>query len=372
MKTDLDLRDTQWDCCVIGNGVSALWLAHWLWSTKKSVLWIGSEEPYSPERAMLQHGWLWGMGAEQARGLVHELQGFGENEGTVEPFEAIYYDARSSRRFRRFGEVKHEWGAHEREFLGEIEKLSAAGATETPPVDLWRWHSRLHAFHDTGANKGPSKIELFSEPRFARATGWPVLELKTEGGKLSSVVLAGLKPKDSVEIRATKFYLGDFDEYLPGLVKETKASDELSAALKGRSFRAGFGLRLWHSALPNAPTQTVVIPLVVSPEKDQGAHVVGRVFTREQGTESLWVGLLTDEEVEDNNEILKKIKQAKRAIERAIPSFAESIQREAVTFEPRMRALSLVKSRRQAALGATLFSDNFGPETAANVFGVRA
>ena len=111
----------------------------------------------------------------------------------------------------------------------------------------------------------------------------------------------------------------------------------------------------------------MTLPLVVNPEKDEGAHVVGR-FTRAQpevaALESLWIGFLSDEELEDNNEILKRIKQAKRAVERAVPGFMASITREAVTFEPRMRAADLVRNRKSEVLGAALLSDHYGPGAA--------
>jgi hypothetical protein len=349
----LDLRDSEWNCCVIGNGVSALWLSHWLWSTKKSVLWITSEEPYGAERAMLQHGWLWSVNKEAALALSERLQGF-DAESALPSSEFIYYDARSARRFRRFGEAKQEFFNR----LGETAQES--GST----VDLWSWHSRLHAFHDSGAVNGPTQVELFRDPRFVRVQGWPLLELKTEKGKIVGAVLAG-RAGSQTEVRAERFFLGDFDEHLPGLIKNEGDAQALAAALKGRSYRAGFGLRLRHKALESAPTQTTVVPLVVNPGvKDGGSHLAGRFVQTPGGLESLWVGFLTDEELEDNNEILKKIKQAKRAVDRAIPGFSDSIEREAVTFEPRMSALNLVKSRKTEALGAGLISDHCGPEAA--------
>ena len=201
-----------------------------------------------------------------------------------------------------------------------------------------------------------------------RVQGWPVLELKTDNDKVSVVVLAGLKPGDSVEVKASEFFVCDFDENVASLVKDEKLAERLGGALKGRAYRAGFGLRLWHKELAGAVSQTAIVPLVVSPEKDAGSHLVGRFVSREGGLESLWMGFLTDEEIEDNNEILKKIKQAKRAIDRAIPGFSESITREAVSFEPRMRATSLVKRRREKALGTVLVTDQFGPEAAADTF----
>lgn len=368
LQTD-NLHESHWDCCVIGNGVAALWVSHWLWSSKKSVLWITSEEPYSPQRAMLQHAWLWGMREDQATALTERLQGF-EGGEEIPTFESIYFDARSSKRFRRFNEVKADWGDHEKDFFNKQGAL-LSNLAEPRLVDMWDWHARLHAFHDSGQTQGPFQVELFSDPRFVRVQRWPLLELTTENGRLNKAILAGrygsAKKSRELTISADQFFLGDFDEHLPSLIKNTADSDVLAAALKGRSYRAGFGLRLWHKNLGSYPVQTAVIPLVANPsEKGAGSHIVGRFVSTERGLESNWVGLLTDEELEDNNEILKKIKQVKRVVDRAIPGFADSIEREAVTFESRMTAMDLGKGRKtHQALGATLLSDHYGTEVAA-------
>lgn len=318
---------------------------------------------------MLQHAWLWGLKEGTAKFLSAHLQGFEASE-TVPSFESIYFDARSSKRFRRFGEAKQEWGPHEKEFFTkQAEVFTGGGEGEARVADLWDWHSRLHAFHDTGEASGPTQVELFNEPRFVRVQGWPLLELKATDGKITSAILAGRKvgkKHPEIEISASKFFLGDFDEHFPSLIQNKDAADELAGALKGRSYRAGFGLRLWHKQLGSYPVQTAVIPLVANPsDKDAISHVTGRFNETERGLESYWIGFLNDEELEDNNEILKKIKQTKRAIDKAIPGFADSIAREAVTFEPRMRAEDLVKKRKTEALGAVLISDHYGTEKAA-------
>lgn len=355
MTTDREIGQEDWDCCVIGNGVSALWLSHWLWSGKRSVIWITSEEPYGSERGMLQHGWLWCLGEASAQRLTRELQGFDAGE-PLPPFEMQYHDARSKRRFLRWGEAKQEWGAHEQDYFARI-----GSVMESSPLDLWGWHNRLHAFHDGGGASGPSQIELFREPRFHRVHGWPVNELKTEDGRIVAAVLARLG-----EVRAKRFYLGDFDEHLPALIRDTEAARSLGSALKGRQYQAGFGLRFWHRDTGlQLPESVCVVPLVVNPaEASEASHVMGRLRKNENGpVQSFWVGLLTDEELEDNNEILKKMKQAKRAIDRAIPGFAAGIEREAVSFEPRMFAFRHGgKKRATTVLGAALFSDQDGPE----------
>lgn len=361
------LQGTSWDACVVGNGVSALWVSHWLWSAGKSVLWITSDEPTNSERALLKHAWLWGVKSEAAQALTAQLPMNAEGE-TLAPHEIVYFDARSTKRFKKLAEAKGEWGAHEKSFF---HSLIAAENPESPNLDLWGWHAQIHAAHDGTPSDGPSIMELAAEGRnnrYVRVERWPLIELKTEKNKITGAVLAGTNPESTIEVQAAEFYLGDFDENLPGLIKTHADSEALSAVLKGKAYRAGFGVRLWHKPLETYPSQTAIIPLVVSPEKDAGSHVIGRFITRPDGSlESFWAGFLTDEEIEDNNEILKKIKQTKRAVDRGIAGFADSITKEAVSFEPKMRASDLVKTRKLSGLGAVIFTDQFGPDVAVEI-----
>lgn len=376
---ELDLNHSQWDCCVIGNGVSALWLAQWLWSRKKSVLWVTSEEPFNPARAFLRHGWVWSAArvvSERVMNNVHVGPLGGDEDGSsgdqteLQAFETIYFDARSARRFRRFDELKPEWGDHEAAYFESLSRVlgAAVGGPETVtaemPVDLWPWFERLSRVHDGGQGHGFTQVELFDTPRFVRIQGWPIVELKIAGDSLEKVCLAGLRPKQVTEIEARRFYIGDYDENLASLIKDEKAAEAFGAPSKGRVFRSGFGLQLWHGALAAYPNQTAIVPLTVNPGKGEASHVVGRIVETERGIESYWIGFLTDEEVEDNNEILKKIKQAKRAIDRAIPGFSDSVQKEAVTFEPRMWAQDTRKNRNNRALGAEFISDLQGTDRA--------
>jgi hypothetical protein len=388
---ELDLQTEQWDCCVVGNGVSALWLAHRLWSAHKSVVWITAEEPHSPSRAFLRHAWLWGVKPATAAGVMAEVSGFNAAGSAVDsmtssdalaPFETVYYDARGTKRLRKLSETKHEWGEHEKEYFEHLIQLVAAAntpvavtddasapQTEAPTglLDFWNWHQRLYSFHEGDAPQGPAQIEIFKEPRFVRVQGWPIAEIGTENGKVISVALGGHKKGRNTVIRAGKFYFGDYEQPLAKLIKDETCSEQLGAALKGRTYRPGFGFQVRHKNLGSFPTQTVIVPLTVNPGENSASHVIGRFVNTDRGLESFWTGFLTDAEVEDNNEILKKIKQAKRAIERAIPGFTASVEREAVTFESRMWAQDLVKKRKLEALGAGLVSDVHGPEVAAEM-----
>ena len=377
MLNDQGLESVVWDHCIVGNGVSALWLAHYYWSQKRTVLWITSDEPYNSERAFLQHGWLWQVSRENAAWLKENLSGFSTDQDPL--FTLKSFDARASqRKFRNWGEHTPDMGSHEENHFNRVAEEVSVDA-ENSFLDFWSWHQKLHQFHDLKVSQTPATIELFSEPRFVRLQGWPVVELKTENSKITSVVLAGVlsgtKKKQKVEVKANHFTLGDFDEVLSSLIVNTDDAQVLSDALKGRAYRAGFGLHLWHKnseVIQNQPlNELLFIPLVLNPsEKNEPSHVVGRFFKNGENSEiqSIWIGFLTDAELEDNNEILKKIKHSKRAIDRTISGFANSILKEAVTFEPRMSARHLKKKTRTEALGASLISDTFGPaEVLANL-----
>ncbi len=114
------------------------------------------------------------------------------------------------------------------------------------------------------------------------------------------------------------------------------------APLRTVTAQSGYTLTYKHTAdytgFPDDWSAWLVVPVIASAEKQDRSHVVGRFFKNPltQELESYWISLLSDDQVEDNNEILKKIKQAKRAIERALPGFVESIVSESVGFEPRL------------------------------------
>lgn len=357
------LNQTEWDFCVIGNGVAALWAAHHAWASKRSVLWIGDDDAFSPARALCSHAWLWGLSAEDASSL-REILPFDLEAATS--YETVYFDARASKRLRPLSEVKLEWGEHEKAYFQAI--------NENASVDLWNLQAQLYSFHASREwPQTPSTIEAFSEPRFVRLHRWPVQFIETNEGCIRRVGI-GSVGEEPLWVTARQFVFTDSDTNFGSLLSNEAESSVFSGVQKGRSSRPGFGLSLRHKNLENILSQTVVVPLTVNPEKGKASHVIGRFTTTPRGIESHWAGFLTDEEVEDNNEILKKIKQAKRAIDRALPGFSESIEREAVTFEPRMHSVSSKNlsgsskhdsqgtSAAKQALGAWILSDQFGLE----------
>lgn len=336
-----------WDACIVGNGISSLWLFALLSNRGLKTLWVSSEAPCDSARAFLQRGWLWNVSPETAAAIAAELR-----PGTeFLPFESAYYDAKTSKRIRRLGEIKHEWGEHEAAYFEALMASNGGGSQ----LDLW------------DLNMAAAAVARDS----VRLEGWPVTEIRTaqkEGErKVDAIVLASLPPAGDVyTIHANQFFFGDYAGFLPSLVSEKSDAEVLASALKGKASSAGFGLHLIHKPLGAVLQQTLIVPLVANPsDKSTLSHLTGRFLASGAAhLESFWIGFLSSEEVEDNNEILKKIKLAKRAAGRAIPGFAASVVKESVTFEPRMFAVDLLKARKNVALGAKLFTDQFGPEAA--------
>ncbi len=343
----MDNRLTQhWDACIVGNGISSLWLFTLLSNRGLKTLWASSEAPCDSCRAFLQRGWLWNVSAEAACAIAAQLR---SGTGFL-PFESAYYDAKTSKRIRRLGEIRHEWGNHEAAYFEALMAANSSGSQ----LDLWN------------LNGGAAVTARDS----LRLEGWPVTEIRTtqkEGEqKVDAVVLTSVPDGDVHPIHADQFFFGDYEVFLPSLVSEKSDAEVLASALKGKASSAGFGLHLIHKPLDAALQQTLIVPLVANPsDKSTLSHLAGRFLPSGAARlESFWIGFLSSEEVEDNNEILKKIKLAKRAVDRAIPGFAASVVKESVTFEPRMFAVDLLKARKNAALGAKLFTDQFGPEAA--------
>lgn len=359
--TPAELSSRHWDACVVGDGASALWTAHGLHASGKSVLWITNEEPGSVARLLAKHGWIWNMppaAATELRSLLGIEGGFDEPA----PFEAVYYDAKSSKRFKALKNAKVDWGDHEVPWLPSL--FEDAGG-ENAPVDataahrlIWRRYAALEGVTACDAGTPSALFEVSAEPAFVIARSFLVIGLKSEEGRVSAIELATTGSKKTFELKADAFVLGDRGvEHLP--------EEAHKAAVKGRSYRAGFSLEFRHKAGCPILEQTAIVPLVVNPsKKGLGSHVVGRFIEGEGDIESAWFGLLTDEELEDNNEILKKIKSAKKAIDRALPGFLASIEHESFTFEPQMCARDLVKKRPGRVLEAALVTDLLGPAAA--------
>ncbi len=341
--------EKQWDCCVVGNTVSALWLSHWFWSRGKTVAWVSDGRPLSPSQAMLQSGWLWALPEENVNSLTKFLHGLHGIQNVLslpdKYFELVYFDARSSRRFRKIEEVEIEWGEHEKKYFEEKQILC-----KTLSLDLWAWHNDLQTFHSS--QESPHKS----------FQGYSVLELETKNKKLNKIRLTQLRSSNTLCLEANDFFLCDDEEYWPSLLKNLDESRVLAQAYKGFHYQGGFGLQFLHKNFNFNISQVAILPLVINPsEKTSISHIIGRFVRAASGeTHSYWVGLLKDEELEDNPEILKKIKLAKKALDRAFMGFSESIQKEVVSFEPQMRVFSHPKNPPLETLGSSIITDKMG------------
>lgn len=345
--TDAQLTAKIWDACVIGNGVSALFFAHKLFMEGKSVVWISKDQPSNAAHSLTTHAWLGGASASAVAfasdALAVDVQAL--------PFDCVYFDAKSSKRLRRFNELKHEWGPHEEDFFNHLTKQCADESEKMS--DLWSLLNRLQA--------------LPQSENFAFVDSRQIVELKTSDGKISGVIISSQSSQEhasEITIEAAKFYLGDTEDSLAGFIRNESDAQSLANTLKGKDASVGFGLKFTHGPLSGSVSQAVVVPMLVNPtDKKSTSHLAGRFIENEQGLTSYWIGFVNNEELEDNNEILKKIKASKRAIDRAFPGFSESILKESVTFELKMFAVDTLKKRKWQSLGAELFTDKFGAES---------
>lgn len=340
------MNKTTWDACVIGNGMSSRLLCQYLLSQNKSVLWITSDKDANPKRALLQHAWFWSADAQSATWFtqkfnLNETQNFENSK-----FEEAYYDAKHTRRLKKMNEVNPEFGPHEKDYFESIMKDS-----ESNYVNLWKVADHIFNTNTFVENENFQIIEL------------PIHELKISGdietAKISSVIIA-----DDREFFASEFILGDYDQNFSQLIKDEKASEAIALASKGKVYHAGFGLHFKHKNFDQAIEQVMIVPMTVNPTDSKSiSHLAGKFYQDQNGELfSMWIGFLNDQELEDNNEILKKMKHSKRAIERAIPGFSESIVNESITFEPHMRATMKRKNKHKKVLGATFISDTLGPQ----------
>ncbi len=367
MSATIDLKSLTaqpWDVCVLGDGASALWAAHAAHRAGQSVLWVTDEEPGSFARSLARHGWA-GQVSTEGTAVLRDLLGLSLPEGAQETaFQAVYFDARNTRRFKPFAESRPEWGEHE----AALPALLKGGEGT---LDLETLHDTVvgaysgEALGAAATPGGIQAIQLKDEPAFIIVRGALLLGLQVEEGQFTAADLANPATKKTLTVKARAFILGDRGEPYDHLVKDQATADLLRAAQKGKSFRAGYSLQFRHRDFASAltPGLTVVVPLVANPsKKGAGAHVIGRFLKpAEDRLESVWFGLLPDDDLEDNNEILKRMRSAQRALDKALPGFSESVIDEVLHFEPRMLATDLVSKRHHRVLNAGVVTDVFGP-----------
>lgn len=363
-----------WDYCLIGNGVSALWALALLKKQGRSVLWVTSDSPMTASRAVMKSGWLWTLDQEKAQKLVELVL---SESPTFDGVKPLYFDARSSKRYRNVDGAKIDWGRHE---VSTLESLITHVNQASSAVDISPIHSLILSelgIELSEESTGPLRV-LSESPRIVQAQSSLLVEMKiTSGAKpqVDSLEFAlGAKPGSPAEkmsVKADHFILGDFEDHFSTLVTDKDQAALLAAPWRGRALLPGFGLKFEHQAPVDGDTSWLetlqLIPLIANPaKKGAGSHIVGRFWKESRGEatywESSWFGFLTEEELEDNNEILKKMKASRRVLERTIPGFEGSVISETMSFEPQMCAIGDISKRTKLALGALVISDAYGAE----------
>ncbi len=378
------LQSTSWDVCVVGDGAAALWTAHAMHLKGKSVLWVTNDELSSAPRMLAKHAWCGALAKAATSDLISLLDSAEEavaeateetaaentTEETTEPafppFQAFYFDAKASKRFKPIAQSKPDWGTHELPWLTHILTPSHDA------IDFMSWQNELTSRYRVGTATAEGTLyQIATEPTpFYIVRGLLVIGLQAAQDKITAIDVALPGDKATFAVKAGQFVLAEIGgESYAELAANTSASELLKSAQKGKSYRAGFSLHFKHSHLPSAIVGgALVVPLVAHPsKKGAGSHVVGRFFESDSDPsvmESVWFGLVDDEEVADNNEILKKMKAAKRVIDKTLPGFLDSVQFESMQFEPQMVAVDLIKKRPNQVLNALIVTDDLGSDAA--------
>jgi hypothetical protein len=348
-----ELINTHWDVCIVGDGAAALWTAYGLSrGGQQKVLWVTNDELGTASRMVAKHAWA-GPVSQVTATAMNRILGTENSENNDQPLNVFYFDAKSSKRFKPIQESKPQWGDHELPWLKDLLKGAGVG------VDISGLQDRI--CQQVAA--GGSHVVL--------ARSYLIIGFNTENSdesRITSLLLAQPGDKEAFAVKAKRFVLAELGaESYRDLVANENAADLLSAAQKGKSYRAGYSLHFRHSDLGSLiENATLVVPLVANPsKKGEGAHVVGRFFRNDGGQwASVWFGLVADEELDDNNEILKKMKASKRVIDKALPGFLDSVVSEAMQFEPQMMAMDLLKERPSQVMNVAVVGDALGVDAA--------
>ncbi len=337
------------DVCLLGRGTSLYWVAQFLslHATKEdqkapSFLWLCPTELSKPAalqeqsdelRPVARHGWSWGVRAEFEKAF---LEFFPAGQAPSSELPAL--DVKSAKRLKL--------GDHE---IKAFEKILAHEKLDLRPV---------HRSLPGAMANAPAE--------FIQPILW-IDEIEVLDGALSTVKVC-LPNGEFVKIRAKTFVLGELEESLNQILTDETVLARTAAFTKGKLFQSGYSLRFRHRegegfALQEPSAQ--MIPLVANPSK-KGAN--SHLFGIYSGLESVWFGFLTDEELEDNNEILKKIKSSKRVLEKVVAGFEASLEESSetqfLTFEPHMLALDHFKPASLHVENLHFVTDLYGPEAA--------
>lgn len=314
-------NNAEFDVCILGNGISPFWTYLALAKKNYRVLWIHHDPIISSERSFFQNANNWEVSEDRMVQLANLVDcPFDINHPESVSFGTVYYDAKHSKRLRSLAEVKPEYAPHEMDYY------SCLNSNAVNMVNAWAWHQKCVNEHENLEFNNSFELQQTS-----------IIEINIEKDSICSVDL-GLfinGKKISTQIKAKAFVISENDSSFSEFILNEEHARKYLRANKGLHPIPGFGVKYEHKSFDAIIQQNVIVPMLVNPtKKEDQSHVLGR-FNLDKKS-STWFGFLTQSELEDNHEILKKMKSLKRILDRTFAGFADSVTRESYTFEEKL------------------------------------
>lgn len=236
--------------------------------------------------------------------------------------------------------------------------LSFASNSWEEPEDLEAWESYFTQPIAQVPRGGQTKFieKLLASGAFQIAFEAPVVELHIEGGKATHAVLG-----NGTQVRFEECIWASSAKELMDTLRGADAPPSGTPRIAWlKQFVAtattpGVVLEFAHQGPVSEFTETLLLPLP-TPEKEEQRYLVGAFVSNRdsslapEGAQlSSWTFSLPSELYEDNNEISKRIRAARRALEKAFPGFEKSILFERVQVLP--HTVTPPKKKRAALPG---------------------
>ncbi|MCO5142882.1 MAG: NAD(P)-binding protein [Oligoflexia bacterium] len=213
--------------------------------------------------------------------------------------------------------------------------LGSKGWTE--PNSLDEWDSMVCRMGDVYPQKGlygmvESLIRYCeSYENFQMSLEAPVTKIEVQQGKVQQVCIG----VDAVGTVGELWWTADYKSLMEVLRSEKEGSSaETNSWVKSfvkSNYSPGVVLEFAHKNNLSDISETILIPLGAS-SKEERKHLIGS-FPSNRDSQiapegrgfSTWLLPLTEAEWQDNHETMKKIRLAKRLLEKAFPGFIETI-----------------------------------------------
>jgi hypothetical protein len=339
----IDFHQREYDFCIIGDTISSDFLSHILSKKGFKVLRINTFGRHDTILGTYHHAWLWNVKKEAAKELQNYIC-FSEKS-----FEYAYFDAKNSKCFKSIFQIKNEiFGDHEKAYFNQF--------LEQDLVDISDSIEHLD-------------ISLCDAIDGVQVSQFLFEDKKILGLELARVEKSSTKKSQFKTLKATvyaKNWIVTNPYELYEYVTEENLKNDFQQEIKFKKYLSGFGVHFVHdeTKLNHFIEQKICVPMTVNPQKlSLSSHLTG--FFKKTDThkiESVWVSFFTEEELQDNNEILKKVKNIKKALDRAVMNFSDSILKESVAVNLRFFTEKQNEARNNNYLNLYFISDDAGPE----------